>query len=87
MDGKSNCRVVGFDAKQQRKQEEFREKETIALVNCEVKTSKWGSQLEIVVRKNIEVEKSPSKFDVSALVCVPSSEFALDQLQQLQNYQ
>lgn len=40
-----------------------------------------------MIKKNTEVEKSLSKFDVSTLVCAPSNKIALDQLQQLQNYQ
>lgn len=87
-DGKTSCRLVGFDTKQQQRLEEFREKkEAVALVNCEVRSSKWNPQLEVMVNRRTEVQKSPAEFDVATLATSASSEIGLDQLQGLQNYQ
>lgn len=87
-DGKTSCRVVGFDKKQQERLEDLREKkEAVALVNCELKSSKWGPQLEVMMNRHTEVQKSPAAFDVANLVTTASSAIGLDQLQGLQNYQ
>lgn len=87
-DGKTSCRVVGFDTKQQQRCEEFREKkEAMSLVNCKDRSSKWGPQLEVTMHGNTEVQKSPTTFDVATLVTSASTEIGLDQLQGLQNYQ
>ena len=32
--------------------------------NCEVKENKYNSDLEVVVRKSSDFEKSPTKYDV-----------------------
>ena len=68
-DGELNVRLVGFDDKQQQKLAEFQKKqEPVALVNCEVKPSKYGSQLEVVMSKGTQVLKSPSdKFNIENL--------------------
>ena len=55
-DGKSNLRLVGFDTKQQQKLAEFQKKEPVALLNCEIKPSKWGSQLEVLMVCNTSNE-------------------------------
>ena len=87
-DGKSNLRLVGFDTKQQQKLAEFHQKkDPVALLNCEIKPSKWGSQLEVLMRKDTELQKSPKKFNVASLVCNTSNEITLDQLQDLNSYQ
>lgn len=87
-DGKNNMRLVGFDTKQQQKLALFHDKkEAVTLLNCEVKTSKRGPHLEVVVGRNTEMQKSPTKFNVSAMVCTQSNEITLDQLQELQVYQ
>ena len=87
-DGKSNLRLVGFDTKQQQKLAEFqKKKEPVALLKCEIKPSKWGSQLEVLMRKDTELQKSPKKFNVTSLVCNTSNEITLNQLQDLNSYQ
>lgn len=63
-DGKSNKRVVGFDAKIHQKCNSFRERnEPVAVSNCEVKQSNYTSDLEIVVRKSSNLQKSPTKYE------------------------
>ena len=63
-DGKSNKRVVGFDAKIHQRFNSFRERnEPVAVSNCEVKQSNYTSDLEIVVRKSSDLEKSPTKYE------------------------
>ena len=86
-DGKTNLRLVGFDTSHQQRLAEFYEKhEPVALVNCKVKSSKWGSELEIMMGKHTQMLKSPSKFDVSTMH-QPITEVTLDQLERLQVYQ
>lgn len=56
-----------------------KKKELVALSNCEIKPSKWGSQLEVLMRKKLQ--KSPKKFIVASLVCHTSNEITFNQLQ------
>ena len=87
-DGKSSMRLFGFDTKQQQKLALFHEKkEAVALSNCEVTPSNRGPDLEVLVGRSTEMQRSPTKFDVLTLVCTPSNEITLDQLQGLQAYQ
>ena len=63
-DGKNNLRVVGFNVKQQQKLAQFQDqKQPIAIVNCEVKQNKWGTELEVFMSKYTDVIKSPVKFE------------------------
>ena len=89
-DGKTNLRLVGFNEKQQKELVEFQSKNVpVAIVNCEIKPNKWGSEMEVIMNKYTDVVKSPSKFD---FVPVPQDqqvcdEVTLDKLQDLNNYQ
>ena len=86
-DGKTNLRLVGFDTSHQQRLAGFHEKnEPVALVNCKVKSSKWGSELEIIMGKHTQMQKSSSKFYVP-MVHEPITEVTLDQLERLQIYQ
>ena len=87
-DGRANVRLVGFDDKQHQKLAEFQKKqEPVALVNCEVKPSKYGSQLEVVMSKGTQVLKSPSdKFNIENLP-KKCEEMPLDQLHHQMDYQ
>ena len=88
MDGKSDMRLVGFDAKQQRTLEELRTKEEpVALVNCEVKPSRWGNQLEVVIGRNTIVKSSPNKFDVMFCSSSSNNEVMLNEVKRIQNFQ
>lgn len=79
-DGKKNIRFVSFNEKQHQQLTEFQE--AVAIVNCEVKTSKWGSELEILTHKNTELLKSP----ISMLHQYLSQLITLDQLHDVGNY-
>lgn len=86
--GKTKMRLVGFDTKQQQKLALLHEKkEAVALSNCEVTPSKRGSHLKVIVGRSTEMQRSPTKSKVSAMVCTPSNEITPDQLQGLQEYQ
>ena len=88
-DGENSLRIVGFDAKVQQKLMDFHSrKEPVALVNCQVKESKFSSTLELHMRKNTEVLKSPTKLDASAITSNSSSDLiTLDELPKLDQYQ
>ncbi len=57
-DGKRLMQVFGFDAGVRRKLVDFENsKDAVALTNCEVKRSRRGEQLEVLVTKKTEVGK------------------------------
>ena len=67
-DGKTTMRVFGFDAGVRRKLVEFEDtKKAVALTNCEVKRSRRGEDLEVLVTKKTEVEKSEKVFEVESV--------------------
>ena len=85
-DGKKKLRVVGFDAKVHQKLCSFRERnEAVVMSNCEVKENKYNSDLEVVVRKSSDFEKSPTKYDVD--VSKFSCDITLNELSHLANFQ
>ena len=88
-DGVTSLRFVGFDAKQQKKLMEFQDKkQSVALVNCEVKPNKWSSELEVVMSNSTQVVTSPTKFDITMIPTTKHhEEVSLDQLQDKTNYQ
>lgn len=89
-DGQTTLRLVGFDNKQQQKLAEFQDKqEPVSLIECEVKPGKWGSQLEVIIGRNTQVIKSPTKFDVTVPPACQSmfDDMSLDELQNKINYQ
>ena len=87
-DGKSDMRFVGFDAKQQQTLEEFGTKEeSVTLVNCEVKPSRWGDQLEVLMGRNTTVKSSPNKFDVTFCSSSSNNEIMLNEVKRIQSFQ
>ena len=84
-------RLFGFDSARsvRRKLEEFQGKDvTITLSNCEVKCSRQGETLEILVGKDSRVDVSDKEFDVSAIPNVKYGEtISLDQLPDLDQFQ
>ncbi len=69
-DGKTSMRLFGFDAAAgvRRRLVEFEEKEQpVVLTKCEVKHSREGSQLEILVGKYTDVDKSEKSFEVESV--------------------
>ena len=90
-DGKKHMRLFGFDSARsvRRKLEEFQGKDaTIALSNCEVKRSRQGDSLEILIGKESQVDVSDKEFDASA---IPNAKYgetiSLDQLPDLEQFQ
>ena len=66
-DGKTSMRLFGFDSGSgvRKRLVEFEEREeSVVLSRCEVKHSRQGNQLEILVGKYTDVEKSEKSFDV-----------------------
>ena len=67
-DGKATMRVFGFDSGVRRKLVEFEDsKKAVALTNCEVKKARRGEDLEVLVTKKTEVEKSEKVFEVKSV--------------------
>ena len=48
-DGKASMRLFGFDSGIRTKLLEYESKKSISLVNCEVKQSRQGQQLEVII--------------------------------------
>ena len=88
-DGKATMRVFGFDCGVRRRLIEFEDgKNPLVMSNCEVKRSRRGDQLEILLSKHTEVEKSAKVFDVdSACVKAGGKVIMLKQLEQLVAFQ
>ena len=64
-DGKACIRVFGFDAGVRKKLAFFQEaKDAVMISNCEVKNSRKGKELEVLVSKNTELCKSEKQFDI-----------------------
>jgi len=73
-DGTSNMRIVGFSPDQQKKLASFLElKQPTHLINCEVKPSRQGDKLEIMLKKFTEIAKSPKKIEVPDQLLEPDT--------------
>ena len=85
-DDVSSLMFVGFDNKQQQKLMEFQEKkQSVALVDCEVKPNKWSFELE---SHSTQVVTSPTKFDITMMPTTKQhEEVSLNQLPDKTNYQ
>ena len=67
-DGKATMRFFGFDAGVRRRLVEFEDsKKAVTLTNCEVKRARRGENLEVLVSKKTEVEKSEKVFEVESV--------------------
>ena len=75
-------RLFGFDTQQQQKLALFHEKKAVALSNCKV-TPVTGPNLEVLVGRSTEMQRSPTTLNVSTLVCTLCNEITLDQMQGL----
>ena len=65
MNGKACTRVFGFDMSVRRKLMEFEAtKSAVALVKCEVKSSRKGEELEVLLKKHTDLLKSQKVFDI-----------------------
>ncbi len=68
-DEKSKIRFVGFDAHQQRKLDEYHQRNVpVELANCEVKSSRFGDGYELLLKSATGIKESPKKMNVSALM-------------------
>ena len=65
-DGKACMRLFGFDAGVRKRLVDFEErKSAVALSNCEVKTSRKGEELEVLLTKDTYPMNSEKVFDIS----------------------
>jgi hypothetical protein len=64
-DGKKRMRFVGFQQDKQEKLAEItKEGEPIVLSNCSVKKTRNGDGLELIVKDQTEISRSPKKFEL-----------------------
>ena len=65
-DGNSKLRLVGFDTKQQKRMDELMaKKKAIAKKNCEIKQSRRGDKMEILLKTDTSVGETAKKIEVS----------------------
>ena len=62
-DSKGSMRVFGFDSTVHRRLAEVKE-ESIEISQCEIKKSRRGESLEVLMKKNMEISKSPVKIHI-----------------------
>ena len=64
-DGTSNLRLVGFHSEQQKRLCTFsKDKTPVALQNCELKPSRQGNTMEVILKTATQIVKSPKKIEV-----------------------
>lgn len=87
-DGKIKVRVVGFDSKVREKLfDSHGKREPVVVSNCEVKCGKYSSDLEIFVKKSTELQKSPTKFDITDSMFVTDEHVVtISEIPKLANY-
>ena len=91
-DGKSCIRVFGFDAGVRKKLAFYEEnKEAVTISKCEVKNSRRGKDLEVLVTKNTDLSTSDQHFDLdtssSAVSKGMGTTIELSELQDKEKYQ
>ena len=85
-DGTSKIRMVGFSSDQRKKLASFADSsQSVQLINCEIKQSREGDKMEIILKKFTDIKKSPKDIDTSNLdptdTAETSSEITLDKNQ------
>ena len=61
-DETSKIRVVGFDTQQQRKLNNYHQKNIpVELINCEVKSSRYGEGYEVMLKGGTHIKESTKK--------------------------
>ncbi len=82
-------RLVGFDAgKQQELASICAKNEPVALENCEIKQSKYGERMEIVVSKLTKVSMSPRKYNKDEILKSSlAPQINIDELSQYADYE
>ena len=65
-DGSSKLRFVGFDSKQQKKMLEMMpKKQAIEIENCEIKPSRRGEKMEILLKSDSRINEIKKKIEVA----------------------
>ena len=68
-DETSQIRLVGFQGMQQRKLNEYHQKNIpVAVENCEVKAARQGEGYEVMLKTSTLIKESPKKLDVASLM-------------------
>ena len=68
-DESSKIRLVGFDAQQQRKLNEYHQNNIpVQLLNCEVKPSRQGEGYKLMLKNGTQIKQSPKKMDIASLM-------------------
>lgn len=83
-DETSQIRLVGFDASQLRKLQDYQQKQLpVQLINCEVKPSRYGEGYDVMLKSGSQIRESPRKIDVPSLMIETEAlNITLDTLQQ-----
>ena len=68
-DESSQIRLVGFQGMQQRKLNDFHQRNVaVALENCQVKPARQGEGYEVMLKTSTIIKESPKKLDVASLM-------------------
>ena len=90
-DETSQIRLVGFQGMQQRKLNEYHQKNiAVALENCEVKPARQSEGYEVMLKSSTTIKELPKKLDVASLMAdiTPASKTVkLSSLQSLDLFQ
>ena len=89
-DGSSTLRLVGFRSEQQKRLSTFsRDKTPISLQNCEIKQSRQGHQMEVMLKNSTQIVKSPKIIEIPDEEDIPEipAVITLSQIQHVQQYQ
>ena len=66
-DGKTEMRVVGFQGTHRKRLADFQENsQTVTLENCKIKKARQSDDLEVQLKSNTTLRKSPMKYAVSS---------------------
>ena len=90
-DETSQIRLVGFQGMQQRKLNDYHQKNiAVALKNCEVKLARQGEGYEVMLKTSTLIKQSPKKLDVASLmadIATASKTVTLSSLESLDVFQ
>ena len=84
--------MVGFSSEQRKKLASFADSsQSVQLINCEIKQSREGDKMEVILKKFTDIKQSPKGIDVSNLDPTDSSdtsaEITLDKIPEIQVFQ
>ena len=90
-DETSKIRLVGFQGMQQRKLDDYHQKNIpVELANCEVKPARQGEGYEVMLKSSTVIKQSPKKLDVASLmtdIATVSKTVTLSSLESLDVFQ